>query len=109
MYAVIRAGGRQYKVASGDVIEVNRLDVTDGQEVAFDAVLVVDGDSVRAKPDELSGVSVKGKVVGHKRGEKLRVFNYHRKTGWKRTKGHRQELTAVEITGIATPQRSGGA
>ncbi len=108
MYAVIRAGGRQYKVASGDVIEVNRLEATDGQEVAFDAVLVVDGDSVRSKPDELSGVSVKGKVVGHRRGIKLRVFNYHRKTGWKRTKGHRQELTAVEITGIATPQRSGG-
>jgi large subunit ribosomal protein L21 len=100
MYAVIRAGGRQYKVASGDVIEVNRLEATDGQEVAFDAVLVVDGDKVRSKPDELTGVSVKGKVVAQKRGGKLRVFNYHRKTGWKRTKGHRQELTAVEITGI---------
>jgi large subunit ribosomal protein L21 len=100
MYAVIRAGGRQYKVASGDVIEVNRLDAPEGQEVAFPALLVVDDGTVRARPTELEGLSVRAKVVGHKRGTKIRVFNYHRKTGWKRTKGHRQELTAIEITGI---------
>ena len=101
MYAVIRAGGRQYKVASGDVIEVNRLDAAEGADVAFDAVLVVDGTSVKAKKADVSGVKVTGKVVGHKRGVKIRVFNYHRKTGWKKTRGHRQELTSVEITGIA--------
>jgi large subunit ribosomal protein L21 len=100
MYAVIQAGGRQYKVASGDVIEVNRLDASEGQEVSFPAVLVVDDKSVRARGAELEGVQVRGRVVGHKRGEKIRVFNYHRKTGWKRTRGHRQDLTAVEITGI---------
>ncbi|MGH2760893.1 MAG: 50S ribosomal protein L21 [Actinomycetota bacterium] len=104
MYAVIRSGGRQYKVASGDVIEVNRLEASEGQEVSFDAVLVVDDASIKARPDDLSGVKVRARVVGHKRGEKIRVFNYHRKTGWKKTRGHRQELTAVEITEITTPQ-----
>jgi large subunit ribosomal protein L21 len=101
MYAVIRAGGRQYKVASGDVIEVNRLDASEGQEVSFAAVLVVDDSTVKVRPAELEGVQVRGRVVGHKRGEKIRVFNYHRKTGWKRTSGHRQDLTSVEITGIS--------
>ena len=100
MYAVIRAGGRQYKVASGDVIEVNRLGASEGDEVAFVPVLLVDDATVKSLPTELEGVKVTGKVVGHKRGEKVRVFNYHRKTGWKKTRGHRQELTAVEITGI---------
>lgn len=100
MYAVIRAGGRQYKVASGDVIEVNRLETPEGGDVSFEPVLVVEDAKVRARPKELEGVHVRGRVVGHKRGEKIRVFNYHRKTGWKRSRGHRQDLTAVEITEI---------
>ena len=109
MYAVIRAGGRQYKVASGDVIEVDRLGASEGEEVAFAPVLVVDNGSVKSRPTELEGVTVTGKVVAHKRGEKIRVFNYHRKTGWKKTRGHRQELTAVEITSIgAGGEKSGG-
>jgi large subunit ribosomal protein L21 len=101
MYAVIRAGGRQYKVASGDVIEVNRLDAAEGSDVAFDPVLVVDDGAIKVKPADIGALKVRGKVVSHKRGTKIRVFNYHRKTGWKKTRGHRQELTAVEITEIA--------
>lgn len=101
MYAVIKAGGKQLKVASGDVIEVDRLGAAEGEEVSFVPVMVVDGSTVKARPAELSGVKVTGKVVNHKRGVKIRVFNYHRKTGWKKTKGHRSELTTVEITGIA--------
>lgn len=100
MYAVIRAGGRQYKVVSGDVIEVNRLEAAPGDAVAFPPVLIVDDGSVRARPAELEGVSVKGEVVRHGRGRKIRVFNYHAKTGWKKTRGHRQDLTAVRITEI---------
>ena len=109
MYAVIDAGGKQLKVASGDVIEVNRLNASEGDEVSFRAVLIVDDTAVKARPDDLGGAQVKGRVVGHKRGEKIRVFNYHRKTGWKKTKGHRQDLTSVEITGIgsSTSQRNG--
>jgi large subunit ribosomal protein L21 len=101
MYAVIRAGGKQYKVASGDVIEVDRIAADEGAEIAFRPVLVVDGEKLRAREGELEGASVKGRVVGHKRGKKIRVFNYHRKTGWKKTRGHRSELTRVEITEIS--------
>jgi large subunit ribosomal protein L21 len=101
MYAVIRAGARQYKVASGDVIDVDRIKAAEGDEVTFPALMVVDGDAVKALPAELAGVNVTAKVVRHLRGKKIRVFNYHSKTGWKRTKGHRSELTALEITGIA--------
>ncbi|MEX2394186.1 MAG: 50S ribosomal protein L21 [Actinomycetota bacterium] len=101
MYAVIKAGGRQYKVASGDVIDVNRLAASEGEEVSFVPVLVVaDDGGVKSKPGDLNGVAVTAKVVSHKRGKKIKVFNYHRKTGWKKKKGHRQELTAVEIVGI---------
>ena len=100
MYAVIRAGGRQFKVASGDVIDVDRLGASEGDEVTFSPVLIVDDGAIKSRPAELDGLAVTAKVVGHKRGEKIRVFNYHRKTGWKKTKGHRQELTSVEITKI---------
>ena len=101
MYAVIRAGARQYKVASGDVIDVDRIKADEGAEVSFPALMVVDGENVKAVPSDLAGAKVTAKVVNHKRGVKIRVFNYHRKTGWKKTKGHRSELTTVEITGIA--------
>jgi large subunit ribosomal protein L21 len=106
MYAVIKAGGKQYKVASGDVIEVDRIGSSVGDEVTFEPVLLVDDGKVKARPADLGGVKVTGKVVAHKRGVKIRVFNYHRKTGWKKTRGHRQELTTVEITGIATTPQS---
>lgn len=100
MYAVIRAGGRQYRVTSGDVIDVNRLPATEGDRVTFEPVLIVDGSTVRARPQELAEAAVEGEVVRHGRGRKIRVFNYHNKTGWKRTKGHRQDLTTVRITEI---------
>jgi large subunit ribosomal protein L21 len=101
MYAVIRAGGRQFKVANGDVIEVDRIGTaSEGDEVTFRPVLIVDDSSIKSRPAELEGLAVKAKVVGHHRGVKIRVFNYHSKTGWKKTKGHRSELTKVEITGI---------
>jgi large subunit ribosomal protein L21 len=100
MYAVIRAGGRQYKVAPGDVIEVNRLTASTGESVSFPAVLIVDGTDVKARTADLDGVAVQAEVVEHGRGKKIRVFNYHAKTGWKKTRGHRQDLTTVRITGI---------
>lgn len=100
MYAVIRTGGKQYRVAAGDVIEVDRLKAAEGEQVSFTPVLVADESNVRIRPTELADASVQAEVVRHLRGKKIRVFNYHAKTGWKRTKGHRSELTAVRITGI---------
>ena len=109
MYAVIRAGGKQYRVASGDVIEVDRVGAGEGEELTFSPLLVVDDGKIKALPADLEGLKVTAKVVGHKRGEKIRVFNYHRKTGWKKTKGHRSELTTVEITGINNDRKAQSA
>ncbi len=100
MYAVIRAGGKQYRVASGDVIEVDRLSAREGETVTFDPVLVVDGSTVKASASDVGSVRVTGEVLGAARGPKIRVFNYHAKTGWKKNKGHRSQLTKVRITEI---------
>lgn len=100
MYAVISASGRQYRVASGDLVTLDRMKASEGDEVSFPAVLVVDGDAVKARPGDLDGVVVKGTVVGHGRAKKIRVFNYHAKTGWKKARGHRQDQTTVRITEI---------
>ncbi|HVE92898.1 MAG TPA: 50S ribosomal protein L21 [Actinomycetota bacterium] len=100
MYAIIRAGGKQYKVASGDVIQVDRVAADPGGALTFAPLMLVDGDNVKSTPGELEGLQVSGEVVGHLRGPKIRVSNYHAKTGWKKTKGHRQELSTVRITGI---------
>jgi large subunit ribosomal protein L21 len=108
MYAVIRTGGKQYRVTPGDVLDVERLKVAVGDTVSLPALLVVDEGAVRARPQELEGTAVRAEVVGHKRGRKIRVFNYHAKTGWKRMKGHRQELTTVRITTIGDGHGAAG-
>jgi len=100
VYAVIRAGGQQYRVAPGDVIEVDRLGADPGEAVSFPAVLIVDGQEVKARASDLDGATVSGEVVEHTRGRKIHVFTYKAKSNWKRTKGHRRNLTAVRITGI---------
>jgi large subunit ribosomal protein L21 len=99
MYAVIRAGGKQYRVAPGDVIRVEKVDGTDGR-VAFSDVLAVSpeaGSVVLAG----SGASVTGEVVEQGRGNKILVFHYKRKKQYKKLRGHRQDYTAVRITEIA--------
>lgn len=100
MYAVIRTGGKQYRVEPGEILEIERLRSEPGETVTFAPLLVVDGSAVKAQPVDLEGLSVRGEVVGHKRGRKIRVFNYKSKGGWKKTRGHRQELTTVKITEI---------
>ena len=98
MYAVIRAGGKQYRVAPGDVIEVEKLPQESGAEVQFAEVLAFSG-----KEGELGKVAnaiVTGKVVEQKRGDKVLVFHFKRKKQYKKLQGHRQAYTAVKITGI---------
>jgi len=98
MYAVIRAGGKQYRVAPGDVIEIEKLS-QDGDKVQFDEVLAVSGsDGELGKP---SRAFVTGQVVGQGRGDKVLVFHYKRKKQYKKLNGHRQPYTAVKITGIS--------
>jgi large subunit ribosomal protein L21 len=100
MYAVIQTGGKQEKVSEGQVIAVERLGVAPGGEVAFRPVLLVDGDTVVSRPDELARVEVRGRVVGEVKGPKIRGFTYKPKTNQRRRWGHRQRYDQVEITRI---------
>lgn len=96
-YAVIETGGKQYRVAPGDVLEVERVRA---EEVRFRPVLVVTEDAVRATPEELEGASVTARVVEEVRGPKVVGFTYKPKTNQRRRFGHRQRYSVVEITGI---------
>jgi large subunit ribosomal protein L21 len=100
MYAVIATGGKQYKVESGQVLDVERLGADDG-EVELRPVLLVDGDSVLATPDQLGGATVTAKVVGEGRGPKINGFVYKPKSNNRKRWGHRQKYTTIEITKIA--------
>ncbi len=100
MYAVIRTGGKQYKVQSGQQLEVERLGADDDAVVELTPVLVVDGGTVLATPAQLAGATVTAKVVGEARGPKINGFTYKPKSNQRRHWGHRQHLSLVEITGI---------
>jgi large subunit ribosomal protein L21 len=103
MYAIIRAGGKQAKVQSGDVIDIERVK-GDSEELSFAPLLVVDdkGNAVSDR-DQLAKASVTAKVLGETQGEKIDIFKYKNKTGNRRRQGHRQKYTRIEITGIALP------
>ncbi len=99
MYAIVKTGGKQYRVEEGQSLLVERLPASDGESVALQPLLFVDGSQV-VDGDELSSVSVQARVVGHERGPKLRIVKFKPKRGYKRRTGHRQELTRLEVTGI---------
>ncbi len=99
MYAIVKTGGKQYRVEEGQSLLVERLPASDGEAVALQPLLFVDGSQV-VDGDELSSVSVQARVVGHERGPKLRIVKFKPKRGYKRRTGHRQELTRLEVTGI---------
>ena len=103
MYAVIRSGGKQERVAEGQQVRVELLGAPAGAEVELAPVLVVDDDRVLATPDELSGVVVAGRVLGEELGPKIRGFTYAAKTRHRRRWGHRQRYSTVEITSINLP------
>jgi large subunit ribosomal protein L21 len=100
MYAVIRTGGKQYKVEAGEQLEVERLGLDDGSEVELAPVLVVDGETVLATPAQLDGAVVTARVVGATRGPKIDGFVYKPKSNNRRRYGHRQDLSVIEILGI---------
>ena len=103
MYAIIRAGGKQAKVQSGDVIEIERVK-GDADEMSFSPLLIVDdkGNAVSDR-DLLSKASVTAKVLGESQGPKIDIFKYKNKTGYRRRQGHRQKYTQIEITEITLP------
>ena len=103
MYAIIESCGKQYKVAEGDVIFFEKLDVEEGKKVTFDNVILVSDDKkVEVGAPYVKGVKVEGKVVSHGKGKKILVYKYKAKKNYRRTQGHRQPYTKVEITKIKT-------
>ena len=101
MYAVIASGGKQEKVSQGQQVQLELLHVEDGAEVSLTPILVVDGSTILSTPDQLKGVSVKGRVLGTAKGPKIDGFTYKRRTNQRRRFGHRQKYSVVEITSIA--------
>jgi large subunit ribosomal protein L21 len=104
MYAIVKTGGKQYRVQEGESLLVERLPVDDGGTLSLQPLLYVDGANV-VDGEDLSKVDVQVRVVGHERGPKLRVVKFKPKRGYKRRTGHRQELTRIEVTKIALAAR----
>jgi large subunit ribosomal protein L21 len=101
MYAVLETGSKQYRVATGDTLEIERLSAEPGQAVTFDRVLLVNQDGqVKIGAPTVPAASVRADVVEHVRGRKVVTFKMKRRKGYHKTIGHRQELTVVKITEI---------
>jgi len=100
MYAIIKTGGKQYRVQEGESLLIERLPEADGDTVQLTPLLIVDGEDLR-DGDALSGVTVPARILSHERGPKLRVVKFKPKRGYKRRAGHRQELTRIEIGSLS--------
>ncbi|WP_355607985.1 50S ribosomal protein L21 [Xanthomonas cannabis] len=101
MYAVLVTGGKQYRVAQGETLRVEKLEVEAGNEIKFDTILMLgDGDGIKLG-DALKGASVTAKVVAHGRADKVRIIKFRRRKHHMKRQGHRQHYTEIEITGIA--------
>ena len=106
MYAVIKTGGKQYRVAEGQKLDVERV-TAEGDELSFEPLMLVDGAAVTAGTGALTGAKVTARVVGETLGPKVVGFRYKTKSNQRRHWGHRQQYTTIEITGIQTPGTSG--
>ena len=110
MYAIIEACGRQYKVEEKTTVFFEKLDEEEGKKVTFDKVILVSDDGkVQVGNPYVKGVKVEGKVVSHGRGKKILVFKYKAKKNERKTRGHRQDYTKVEITSIKSTTRKTAA
>jgi len=102
MYAVIKTGGKQYRVNSGDKLKIEKLAADVGSEVTFDQVLMVGGEGdIKLGAPVLSGASVKATVLAQGRGEKIHIFKMRRRKHYRKSQGHRQDYTEVQISNIA--------
>ncbi len=102
MFAIVRAGGRQEKVAVGDVITVDRVAGEPGSTISLPTLLLVDGDNVTHAAGALAGQDVTAEVLEHTKGPKIDILKYKNKTGYRKRQGHRQALTKLRVTGIGT-------
>ena len=101
MYAIVRAGAKQQKVAVGDVIEIDKVATATGESVKLPVVLVVDGDSITSDAAKLDKASVTVEILGATKGPKIVIQKYKNKTGYKKRQGHRQKYTQVKVTDIS--------
>ena len=100
MYAIIKTGGKQYKVAAGDKLNIEKLDAEVGAKVELTAICVVDGEKVEADPAKAAATKVVATVIEQFRGEKVLVFKFKKRKNYKKLRGHRQYLTRVQIESI---------
>jgi large subunit ribosomal protein L21 len=109
VYAIVRCGGRQEKVALDEVVTVDKLPGEVGSSITLTALLVVDGDRVISDPAEVGRYQVTADIVGDAAGPKINMIQYRNKTGYRRRLGHRQRYTQVRITGIDADAKGAGA
>jgi large subunit ribosomal protein L21 len=105
VYAIVRSGGRQHKVAVGDVVQVDRIVGKTGTPVELKALLIVDGDSVTSDAWVLEGVKVTGEIVAEIKAPKIDILKFKNKTGYRVRQGHRQKYTQVKVTSIDTGKK----
>jgi large subunit ribosomal protein L21 len=106
MYAIVKTGGKQYRVQEGESLLVERLPAEDGATVALEPLLIVDGSDV-VDGEDLANITVQARIVGHERGPKLRIVKFKPKRGYRRRTGHRQDLTRIQITSLGRGSGSG--
>lgn len=100
VYAIVRGGGRQHKVAVGDIIDIDKTSASAGTNVDLRPVLLVEDGAVTSDQNQLGAASVTAEVVGDSAGPKIRIVKFKNKTGYRKRQGHRQRYTRVKITGI---------
>ena len=100
MYAIVRSGGRQHKVAVGDILEIDKVEVKAGDSVAWTPLLLVDGEKITSDAKGLGKVSVTAEVIAETKGPKIHIMKYKNKTGYRKRMGHRQRYTQVKVTEI---------
>ena len=100
MYAIVRSGGRQHRVAVGDVLEIDRLESAAGSSVSLKPLLLVDGEAVTSDASALGSASVTAEVLAETKGPKIRILKFKNKTGYRKRQGHRQRYTKIKITDI---------
>ena len=102
MYAVVKTGGKQYRVSAGEKLKVEQIAADVGAEIVLDQVLLVaDGEALKMGTPLVPGARITARVIGHGRGDKVRIFKMRRRKHYRRTQGHRQNYTEIEILGIA--------
>jgi len=102
MYAVVKTGGKQYRVSAGEKLRIEQIGAEVGQEIVLDQVLLVaDGEALKMGAPLVSGATVKARVLSHGRGDKVHIFKMRRRKHYRKSQGHRQNYTEIEILGIA--------